>query len=654
MNNKKLSKKILTLALCSMFAFSVVPAKAFADKAPAPAAATAIESEVNMPENEKKTFNFKKNGDEIKLKCKSPYTENGYVTFDISEKAVIRSESGIKPVVVQLLHGNTVYSEVEIVENRGSYRPDNYSDNDMYRFILPGGDLSEYTLKIIKPTFTSKDLKKEVNKDFRKDLNKDFDVRIKADYNKKSIKKAEELSDINNNKIASFVSPQEKTYRGFLFGNQEGKLITNFVMQPDAPNGDIMLRLKAIGGDNFSYSNDGKNNEYTIRYYINEDKYKEIKKSSKDDEELEDKNGSSYIVYKKDISEDTSVVIPWISTGIIEISMDKPNNFLTELSVEKLSDGSGAVGTVRPTIGTNPTIKDDGSDITANKPVEKLDASAVRFSGKDRYNTSIELSKKAFSKSDVAVLASGENFADALSGGGLAAINKAPLLLVNNNSVDSVKAELARLDVKKVYVLGGLNSISENIVNKISVDGREVVRLSGADRYETSMKVYNEFVNTNGAKKEPILVNGTVFADALSAGPLSADTKRAIVLTNGKDVLAGINKEDSNNIVIGGYNSMDSSFKGERFNGSDRYDTSVKIANHFASRDNAILASGENYPDGLSAITLSNKYNGPMLLTKKNSLPDTVKNSIKDSKTKNVYIVGGTNSISNSIQNLFK
>lgn len=49
----------------------------------------------------------------------------------------------------------------------------------------------------------------------------------------------------------------------------------------------------------------------------------------------------------------------------------------------------------------------------------KIATESSRIQGKDRYETSVQVSKKSFTSSQYAVIASGENFPDALSGGGL-------------------------------------------------------------------------------------------------------------------------------------------------------------------------------------------------------------------------------------------
>lgn len=59
-----------------------------------------------------------------------------------------------------------------------------------------------------------------------------------------------------------------------------------------------------------------------------------------------------------------------------------------------------------------------------------------RIAGENRYKTSVEISKKTFQSAETVILASGENFPDALAGGQLALAKNGPILLNPKNSLD--------------------------------------------------------------------------------------------------------------------------------------------------------------------------------------------------------------------------
>ena len=72
----------------------------------------------------------------------------------------------------------------------------------------------------------------------------------------------------------------------------------------------------------------------------------------------------------------------------------------------------------------------------------------TRISGKDRITTSVEISKSAYTTSENVVLASGYNFADALSAGQLASALDAPLLLSSKDKLDSeTEGELSLIHI---------------------------------------------------------------------------------------------------------------------------------------------------------------------------------------------------------------
>lgn len=88
-----------------------------------------------------------------------------------------------------------------------------------------------------------------------------------------------------------------------------------------------------------------------------------------------------------------------------------------------------------------------------------------RIAGVNRYETSEKIAEE-LGKSDVVVLASGTNFADALAAAPLAKKMNAPIVLVKKDSLSENAKKLVK-DAKKVYVVGGENTISNKLVDEI-------------------------------------------------------------------------------------------------------------------------------------------------------------------------------------------
>lgn len=92
---------------------------------------------------------------------------------------------------------------------------------------------------------------------------------------------------------------------------------------------------------------------------------------------------------------------------------------------------------------------------------------AGRIAGETRYGTAVQVSQQAYPDGAATVyLATGEVFADALSGAMLA--GDAPLLLVPScgDLPDVVAAEIARLGPSEVIALGGVNAVCASMIEQ--------------------------------------------------------------------------------------------------------------------------------------------------------------------------------------------
>lgn len=92
-----------------------------------------------------------------------------------------------------------------------------------------------------------------------------------------------------------------------------------------------------------------------------------------------------------------------------------------------------------------------------------------RISGSTRYETSLELYQRyadIFTGDDL-ILASGNDFPDALAGGALAAAQSCPLLLINSYAkiTEGLYDAVNELDPECVIILGGTSAIRDDIVN---------------------------------------------------------------------------------------------------------------------------------------------------------------------------------------------
>jgi putative cell wall-binding protein len=172
---------------------------------------------------------------------------------------------------------------------------------------------------------------------------------------------------------------------------------------------------------------------------------------------------------------------------------------------------SATLGTVGPASGAGPVVK--------------------RLSGPGRYETAAAISTEGWTTSQYVVIATGENFPDALAGAPLAHAYGAPLLLVPSGSIPaSVSAEITRLGATKAIILGGTGSVGTGVEYALRTRfGGEVNvrRISGAGRYETAAKIALEVRDRYQSLGLPlgeriVVATGASFPDAMAAASFAA------------------------------------------------------------------------------------------------------------------------------------
>ena len=148
-----------------------------------------------------------------------------------------------------------------------------------------------------------------------------------------------------------------------------------------------------------------------------------------------------------------------------------------------------------------------------------------RVAGADRYETSAKLINSGAWRSPRSriVIATGTNFADALSAAAAAGSERMPVLLVDGNASSFSQTTLDALEDYEpslVYVAGGHSAVSALAVNRWEREYglAKVTRFSGEDRFETGELINDFFFDTND---NALIANGLSFPDALGAAPLA-------------------------------------------------------------------------------------------------------------------------------------
>lgn len=202
-------------------------------------------------------------------------------------------------------------------------------------------------------------------------------------------------------------------------------------------------------------------------------------------------------------------------------------------------------------------------------------------------------------------------------------------------------------------------------VNVNALDSRDVRSIAGIDRYATASGIAGNF----GPYQNVILVNAdnNMLADGLSASGLAGVLNAPILLVH-KDSIPNetqLRIDIAKRIyIIGSEGSIsrgledrlrDQSMGGfsvKRIGGVNRYETSYNVAREILSIKNSVgkvfVANGRlGEADAMSASAIAARDGEPILLTNGNNMDSKSMSIVL--RTNNIYAVGGSNVISQSL-----
>lgn len=208
-----------------------------------------------------------------------------------------------------------------------------------------------------------------------------------------------------------------------------------------------------------------------------------------------------------------------------------------------------------------------------------------------------------------------------------------------------------------IYLLGGTAVVSQTLEDELE-QKYKVVRLGGSNRFETNLKILSEA----GVNNEELLICSAFgYADSISA----SSTGKPILLVGKtlteeqKEFISGNNLKKC--YIIGGSGVIDyrvetdirnMGLNCERIGGSNRYETSYKVASEFfpEEHDNIVLAHGDNFPDGLVGGPLGLAVEGPVILVNKYEMKYAAQ-YVAEANTKRYIVLGGDTLISDDMIN---
>jgi putative cell wall-binding protein len=312
------------------------------------------------------------------------------------------------------------------------------------------------------------------------------------------------------------------------------------------------------------------------------------------------------------------------------------------------------------------------------------DTTTSRLQGDDRYGTAAAVATDTFPDgAESVVLATGQKFADALAANGLAGALDAPILLTTTAALPKVTGDaLTKLDPTTIYVMGGTAAVSQAVEDGLA-DDYEIVRVEGADRFETAAAAGAAIADTDdgipattgdglGSTSDgltAVLANGLKFPDAVSAGPVAFAGRLPVLLTNAtstpeatSEALEELGIEHV--LLVGGTEVISAGVKTalesagyttERLAGDDRWATNVAV-NDYAAEEfgfggaTAYLSTGLKFPDSLAGGPVAGTNTAPLVLTAPTVLPVPTRdylaanaNAIDD-----IIALGGTAAVSDA------
>lgn len=293
----------------------------------------------------------------------------------------------------------------------------------------------------------------------------------------------------------------------------------------------------------------------------------------------------------------------------------------------------------------------------------------TRYAGADRYGTAAAVSAARFAPTpNVAYVATGQSFPDALAAGPAAGGRGGPVLLVTRDDIpDATASELRRLNPQNIVVVGGPGAVSLMVeAELLTFTTGSVIRNGGADRFGTAAAVSAAAFPPNAPMA--FVATGQGFADALSAG--AAGVGRGPVLLVTRDSVPDVTAAELRRLrpqtiaVVGGPAAVSdavlarlrevSGVKVDRVWGPDRFATSAAVSSVFTATGTAdvFFATGRNFPDALAGGPPAGMAGAPVLLSETRCVPDVVRAEVARFGPTRRILLGGAAALEDRVGSL--
>lgn len=307
-----------------------------------------------------------------------------------------------------------------------------------------------------------------------------------------------------------------------------------------------------------------------------------------------------------------------------------------------------------------------------------------RIAGGNRYETAARIAMSEYSPEDVSTvyIATGDQFADALSGSAPAAKgltpasttsplrtmaapdgSAAPVLLTRTGTVPTATRQaIESLDPDNIVILGGYEAVSDDVETDLE-QYAEVARVAGTDRYRTAALLAAQY-----GQADRVYVatgEGNNFADALSGSALAGAEGAPVMLVR-KDMVpdavtvALASLGDPEVVVLGGTDAVSGEVERalgatDRIWGGNRYTTSVAVAERFGFSQESpapavYVATGTDYPDALAGAAVAGARGVPVVLSRPQAVPPAALESMQGMSPAEVLVLGGTEALTTDVE----
>ena len=267
---------------------------------------------------------------------------------------------------------------------------------------------------------------------------------------------------------------------------------------------------------------------------------------------------------------------------------------------------------------------------------------------------------------DVAYVATGENFPDALSAAPIAGLTKSPVLLTRRTFLPTaISKELTRLKPKQIVVLGSDGVVSKQVREAQGVHHRQRRALARPRPLRLLGRLLRPVVHHRGRRRlhrhRRELPRRAVRGPGRRRHrrPDPPDPARPTARTHRREL---DRLKPKKIVVLGGAGVASTDVQTQleayttgtvdRWSGTHRFASARDFSsNAFAPGvDVAYIATGHDFPDALSAAPIAGMTRGPVLLANPSSLPSATSAELTRLRPKKIVVLGSDGVVSTGVQ----